>query len=117
MMMDIVEAKVKFPNVSAKKKQANLSARRKKSMAALDAFFQDFLVKGLSKNCATSHLPLAGPITGARSSSSTDIIKDGFIESIRQTYENCGPWKNWIRAWNIRVRKLDALINVMEQNS
>ena len=115
--MDIIEGKVKYPNVSAKKKQANLSARRKKSMAALDAFFQNFLVKGLSKNCATSHLPLAGPITGAKSSSSTDIIKDGFIESIRPTYENCGPWKNWNRAWNIRVRKLDALINVMEQNS
>ena len=115
--MEIIEGKVKYPNVPAKKKQANLSAKRKKSLAALDTFFQNFLVKGLSKKCATSHLPLAGPLAGARSSSSTDDLKDGFIESITPTYENCGPWKNWIRAWNIRVRKLDALINVMEQNS
>jgi len=117
LLMDIIDGKVKYPDVPAKKKQANLSSRRKKFLAALDAFFQNFLVKGLSKKCATSHVPLAAPITGARLSSSTEIIKEGFVESIRPTYENCGPWKNWIRAWNIRVRKLDALINVMEQNS
>merc|ERR1711953_643058 len=88
LIMDIIEGKVKYPNVVPKKNQANLSARRKKFMAALDAFFQNYLVTGLSKKCATSHVPLAEPITGARSSSSTAIIKDGFIESIKPTYEN-----------------------------
>lgn len=116
-MMKIIEGKVKYPDVIPKKKQANLSARRKKFMQALEKFFQSFLVEKLSTKCATSHVPLADPITGARSSSGTEDIKEGFLESIKPTYENCPPWKNWIRSWNIRVRKLDVLINVMEQNS